>query len=314
MSRCICICYQVLVLISRNFYYFYWIYFDSSSNVWFQWTLKVSPSMDYHFKEYFHEFSEDSPTGNFHKVIALHETPGLSWNVISAKVPQLSRAWWELAQLKKEERIELLHEFWETKMEYHQNLGEFLANFFSGLDDIGIYLTQKKFDDPYEVQLVYSLPDGCGYYRGAPPATDEDIAALQNKFSNIILPADYLAFLGVHNGFFKTTDSTGLTKSGELYESYKAFQLNFAPGEVIYTNNGQIVDCKKLIPFYKSFGMPYYQCFWAEWYPENEMGVVYYSSDTRQVSDVSDGGTTVEHLCFSTFTDWLIFYLERIDT
>lgn len=270
--------------------------------------------MDYHFKEYFHEFSEDTPTGNFHKVIPLHDAPDLSWDVISKKVPELSRAWWELAQLKTEERIELLHDFWISKMEYHQDLDEFLNQFFDGVDDVGVYLTQKKFDDPFDAQVVYSLSGDSGFYRGSPPASEEEIVALQNDFSEFILPADYLAFLRVHNGFFKTTDSTGLTSSGGLYQAYSDFQGNFSPEEVVYTKNGQIVDHKQLIPFYKSFGMPYYQCFWAEWYPENEMGVVYYSADTNQVSDVSDGGTTVEHLCFPTFTDWLVFYLERIET
>lgn len=268
--------------------------------------------MDYHFKEYFHEFSEDTPSGNFHKVIALHETNDFSWEELTKQAPNLPRPWWELAQLSKEDRKEFLQEFWESKMVYHPDLGEFLESFFSGVDDVGIILTQKKYDDPYEAQIVYSLEGDSGFFRGAPPASESDILEVQSDFPSWILPADFLAFLQIHNGFCKTTDSTGLLGTKNLLSSYEEFQETFNDIDIIYTKNKLPVNHKQLIPFYRSFGMPDYQCFWAEWYPENEMGVVYYSGVTRTVSDISDGGTTVEHLCFPTFTDWLIFYLEPL--
>ncbi|MEC7840038.1 MAG: SMI1/KNR4 family protein [Chlamydiota bacterium] len=270
--------------------------------------------MDYHFKEFFHEFSEDLPTGNFHKVIALHEAPDITWKSISEQVPSLSRAWFELAQLTKQDRIEFLNEYWQSKLPYHHNLSDFLTNFFGRLDEIGIFITQKKFDDPFEAQLVYSLTGDSGFYRGAPPASEVEIQELQASFSDVILPQDYLTFLQIHNGFFKTTDSTGLTTALEMKKCYDDFQEMFKDQGTIYTQNNQPVNPNTLIPFYKSFGMPFYQCFWSEWYPENEMGVVYFSETTKTVSDVSDGGTTFEHLCFPTFTDWLIFYLEPIDS
>jgi hypothetical protein len=268
--------------------------------------------MDSHFSTYFHEFSEGSPMGAFHSVIALHEAPDISWRSISKKVPALPKAWFELAQLPREDRIEFLHEFWQSKMIYHPNLSEFLKSFFGSLDDIGIFITQKKYEDPLCPQIVYSIEGDVGFYRGAPPASEEVIAQLQGSFPEVILPKDFLTFLQIHNGFYKTTDCTGLTTAEKMRENYLEFQREVSGSEPIFTQNNKPVDPTTLYPFYKSFGLPDYQCFWADWYPENEMGVVYYSGVNRIVSDVSDGGMTIEHLCFPTFTDWLIFYLERV--
>lgn len=270
--------------------------------------------MDSHFSEYFREFCDDGSTGTFHCIIPLHKAPDIAWRSISAQVPTLSKAWFELAQLTTEDRIEFLHQFWESKMIYHRHLSEFLDIFFGSLDDLGIFITQKKYDDPFVPQIVYSIRDNGGFYRGSPPATDEQITNLQNLFPNVILPSDFLTFLQIHNGFYKTTDSTGIMTTETMRANYEEFQGFFAENDFIYTQDKKPIDPKKLYPFYKSFGMPYYHCFWAEWYPENEMGVVYYSSDTKTVSDVSDEGVTMEHLCFPTFTDWLMFYLERITT
>jgi hypothetical protein len=59
--------------------------------------------------------------------------------------------------------------------------------------------------------------------------------------------------------------------------------------------------------------MPFFQCFWGEWYPEREMGNVYYSGFTRSISDYTQFGVGVETMAFETFTDWLMFYLETIE-
>lgn len=270
--------------------------------------------MDSHFNELFHEFSENSPKGNFHKVICLNEFLDMTWENISKLVPTLPRAWYELSQLPLEDRMEFLHEFWANKMKYHPGFSDVLKNFFSRLDDIGIYATQKLFDDPFHPQIVYSIANNSGFFRGCPPANEINLIDLQNSFPGVIFPQDYLAFLEVHNGFHKTTDCTGIIDSNNMYNAYQKFQELVQNHGEIYTKNNQPVDPKKLIPFYQSFGMPYFQCFWSEWYPENEMGVVYYSDSSHKVSDVNDGGTTIEHLCFSTFTDWLMFYIEPVDT
>jgi hypothetical protein len=82
--------------------------------------------------------------------------------------------------------------------------------------------------------------------------------------------------------------------------------------EVIKTSDGIEVDPKTLIPFYESFGMPFFQCFWTEWYPEEEMGNVYYSGVSKKILVAEDERPSEENMAFPTFLDWLMFYLERV--
>lgn len=268
--------------------------------------------MGQHTKEYFSQFSNDMSKGHFHKVIALHEKPELSWESISKIAPELCKGWFELSCLSSQDRIEFTQDFWLAKEPYHPKLDEFLTKFFGSLEDIAVYITQKKYDDPYEAHLVYCLKDDAGFFRGGPPATEKELANLQKAFSNFILPADYLAFLQIHNGFHKTTDCTGLICSSYMESAYKAFQKLMDEQGILTTYKGTIVDPSKLIPFYESFGMPFFQCFWAEWYPENEMGNVYYSGMTKTISDVESNDPSSENMVFPTFTDWLMFYMEKV--
>lgn len=95
--------------------------------------------------------------------------------------------------------------------------------------------------------------------------------------------------------------------------SYETFQSFLEEQGAPPTSDGKPVDPKTLIPFYESFGMPFFQCFWAEWYPEQEMGNVYYSGETHSISSVRIVGDASENMAFPTFIDWLIFYLEQIE-
>lgn len=276
-------------------------------------TPEIWRSMDHHVKEYFSQFHDDTPKGNFHKVLALHEDHSVSWDAVRELVPNFCRGWYELAHLKVEDRIEFSCDFWLSKLPYHPNLDNFLTQFFASLDDIGIYVVQRTFDDPFEASLVYSLRGDNGFFRGGLPATDQEINDLKKAFSEFILPSDYLAFLQIHNGFGKTTDCTGLTKTKCMPEKYESFQkiLELEQGPLT-TNLGRPVNPKMLIPFYESFGMPFFQCFWGEWYPEQEMGNVYYSGTTKTIFDVESSDPSMESMAFPTFLDWLMFYMERI--
>jgi len=269
--------------------------------------------MDYHVKEYYRQSSDETPHGNFHAVIALHENPNLSWKSLKDKVPDLSRGWFELAHLSAKDRIEFTRDFWLSKLPYSPNLNDFLYRFFSTLDDIGVFITQKKFEDPYDTHLVYSIKNNSGFFRGAPPISEKHLLILQKSFSDFMLPSDYLAFMQIHDGFRKATDCTGITRSTDMLEVYKRLQYLIQQHEPIMTSRGATVDPKTLIPFYESFGMPFYQCFWAEWYPKEEMGNVYYSGETNTIADAYSGGASSEVLAFPTFVDWLIFYLESIE-
>lgn len=269
--------------------------------------------MDHHLKDFYRQFSDDAPRSNFHSVIPLHKSPDLSWKAIKDKVPDLCRGWFELSHLSTPDRIEFSRDFWLAKLPYRQGLDESLNRFFASLDDIGIFLVQKKFDDPFESQLVYSIKDNGGYFKGALPALEKNLQDLQKVFSSNILPNDYFAFLQIHNGFCKATDCTGVIASSKVPETYTALQALMQQGGPVITSRDKAVDPKTLIPFYKSFGMPFYQCFWSEWYPDQEMGNVYYSGDTQTISDVFSGVSSSEMMAFPTFTDWLMFYLERVE-
>lgn len=267
--------------------------------------------MDHHIKEFYRQSSDEAPRGNFHKVIALHEAPDIDWETIHKMAPKLCKAWFELSHVSSKDRIEFSQAYWLSRFPYGPGIDENLNRFFSSLDDIGVFLTQKKFDDPYVAHLVYSIRGNGGFFRGEIGAGEQEITNLKKFFSPYILPEDYLAFLQIHDGFSKTTDCTGLTRSSLMPESYQRFQSLLLQNEPIVLSSGREVNPKALIPFYESFGMPFYQCFWADWYPENEMGNVYYSGEARTISDVTSGGTSPETMAFATFTEWLMFYLDR---
>ncbi len=270
--------------------------------------------MDNHVNDYFSESSDQTPKGNFHKVIAVHNSPEITWKSFSQKIPDLCKGWFELVHLPSKDRIEFTRDFWLTKLPYHPNLNDFLIRFFDSVDDIGLFITQQKFDDPFEAHLIYNLKGGNSFFRGACPATEDRIMRLQKLFPDIILPDDYLAFLQIHDGFCKTTDCTGIISSKKMEETYQRFQALLAQEEPPQEGYAQqSFDPKTLIPFYESFGMPFFQCFWSEWYPEHEMGNVYYSGLTKTISNVKNNNSSIENMAFQTFTDWLMFYLERIE-
>lgn len=267
--------------------------------------------MDHHIEEYFCQSSDRAPRGNFHRVISLHESPKITWEAISELVPALHKGWYELAHLSSQDRIEFTRDFWLAKLPYQPKMDESLIRFFDSLDDIRVFITQKRFDDPYDATLVYSLKGDSGFFKGSLPISDQEITQLQQTFPDFIFPADYLAFLQIHNGFSKTTDCTGITPSYQMGDRYENFQKLLEAEGMLTTNRGTVVNPKSLIPFYESFGMPFFQCFWAEWYPEQEMGNVYYSGLTKTISDVEGSDPSADGMAFPTFTDWLMFYMER---
>lgn len=269
--------------------------------------------MDFHAIEYYSVYAEPGPHGHFHKVMALHDDPFLDWTKVHKMVPSLCRGWYELAQLSAQDRIEFTRDFWLTKLPYHANLNDYLIKFFASLDDVGVFLTQQRYEDPFVAHLVYSLAGNSGFFHGEGAANETEIINLQKEFTNYILPSDYLAFLQIHNGFAKLTD-TGIISSTKMKESYEAFQKMIEKGdELITCCNGISVNPTSLIPFYESFGMPFFQCFWGEWYPEQEMGNVYYSPQMRKISMCEQKEESAETMTFQSFTDWLMFYLEKID-
>lgn len=271
--------------------------------------------MDSHAKEFYSTSLDLGSQGHFRRVIGLHNDDDrvvFDWEQASKLSPKLSRGWFELAQLPIQDRIEFTREFWRSKLPYHPHLDEFLLKFFASLDDVGVFLTQQKYEDPYQPHLVYSLANNNGFFHGEFPAEESEIINLQKGFPNYILPADYLAFLQIHDGFAKQTD-TGIIPSFNMKDYYEGFQLMLQEGqEPITTVKGDPVNPTSLIPFYMSFGMPFFQCFWGEWYPGPEMGNVYYSGLSRTISTCQEKDECADN-AFQEFLGWLMFYLEQVD-
>jgi hypothetical protein len=267
--------------------------------------------MDIHALEYFQQYSGKSEKGHFHHVISLQNHPNKSWSDLSKMAPTLSRGWFELSHLPTVDRIEFTREFWLSKLPYHPKLSQGLSQFFSSLDDIGVFLTQKTYDDTFQPHLVYSLAHNGGFFQGHVPANEEKINVLKKAFPSTLFPNDYLAFLQIHNGFCKCFD-TGLMAVEQMANSYQQFQKMLDAKEPVITTQGRIVNIKSLMPFYESFGMPFFQCFWEEWYTGQEMGNVYYSGEANTISDYAGVVDGSETMAFETFTDWLLFYLEKV--
>lgn len=268
--------------------------------------------MDSHALEYFQEQSETFPKSRFHKVIPLHDLERGDWDLISSLVPSMPRGWFELAFLKVGDRLEFLCEHWLARLPFFPHTSQGIEFFFNRLDDIGIYITQETYESGYNAQMVYSLKNNAGFFHGKPPMTEANRIRLQEDFPNIILPADYQAFLQIHDGFSKYSD-TGITPSYQMLNSFNQFQKYLDESDPLVTASGSTVNPKSLIPFYESFGLRCYQCFWSDWYPEEEMGNVYYSGIEKSMCDPQGKGSWQEKLTFPTFLDWLAFYLEGIE-
>jgi hypothetical protein len=264
--------------------------------------------MDEHVKNYFMEYSDDGDQGHFHRVISLHDHPTLSWEEAKSISPLLPRGWFELSRLPTADRLEFIREHWQVKMPYHPHDFDKVIAFFDRLDDVGIFLTQQSYDDPVQPQMVYSLKNNGGFYHGYPPAPHDLIAGVQERFADHILPADYIAFLEIHDGFSKYSD-TGLARAENVIDLYETLQNHLKVKGPLYFASGEQVNPHGLIPFYESFGLHCYQCFSADWFPESEMGNVYYSGIDHVISDPADGSGSANQ-AFTSFIQWLGFYTE----
>jgi hypothetical protein len=257
-------------------------------------------------------FAGHRPEPNFNRVIALHEESLESWDEIAEKIPLLPRGWYELARLPVEDRIEFTHGYWITKLPFIDGLPleKRLNEFFGNLEEIGLYATQVKKGGAFDVHMVYGLKQGMGFFHGSPPASPATIEGLVKRFAHVNLPPDYLAFLQIHDGFSKYTD-TGMIKIRDMSQIYQRLQ-HLLVEDLLVRADGQVIPPESLIPFYESFGLHCYQCFYAGWYPEREMGNVYFSEHDRAISNTLDAQALEENLAFPSFLSWLIFYLEDI--
>jgi len=267
--------------------------------------------MNSHVRRYYRKYSdEDTPLRLFHDVINLNEYSELSWVELSSKAPTLPRGWFELSRLKISDRIEFTRDYWLSILPFHPVAHKFLHNFFSKLDDVGVFLTQTHFDAPFQSELVYSLKDGSCFFHGYPPCSEEDIALAKHSFEGC-LPEDFLLFLRIHNGFSKHLD-WGMISAEEMPKKYQELRQSLLEQNLLITCKDKVIDPADLIPFYESFEGESFQCFYLDWYPSQEVGNVFYSKREHCISDYHHEDHLLENLAFPTFLEWLIFYLEGI--
>ncbi len=269
--------------------------------------------MNSHVIRYFRKYSEeDIPLHLFHDVIPLHETADVDWTQLSKMTPHLPKGWIELSRLKTEDRIEFTREFWLKTIPYEAKAYEFFQKFFSRLDDVGVFVTQAFFDSPYECEFVYSLRNESCFFHGRPPSSEDEVDQVITDYKGM-LPEDFLTFLYIHDGFSKNNDAGMIPVRSIQFHFQKIVDSVKNQNRPILCG-GQVVDPSDLIPFYDSYGRGNYQCFYANWDTGQGSGNVYYSKIEHAISNYLDKDHAQENLAFSTFLEWLMFYLETIES
>jgi len=243
---------------------------------------------------------------NFEKVILLSDLPNMSWQEVVQMAPNFPRGWFELSRISIENRIHFTYDFWLDKLPFNVSVYPGLTRFFEKLDDVGVVLACKK--DRWTPQLVYSLSDNSSFFRGLPGAMQSDLEELKMSL-DFPLPRDYLAFMKIHNGFGRISEM-GLLRSDELASAKRRLTEMILKTDQLVKSGLISVDPGALCPFYEVYGLDSYQCFYADWYPTNEIGNVYFSGIDYTVSDTSEQKAWSENLAFPTFSEWFIYYLE----
>jgi len=235
----------------------------------------------------------------------------MDWEQALIKAPSLPRPWFELSRISVEDRIEFVRDFWLDRLPYSPTSYPEIVNFFQRLDDIGIVLHRQSQEELFSVEMVYSLKDDSCFFRGLPPASDEEWDQLRSELQ-IQLPLDFQAFSRIHNGFGKLSE-LGLLRLEDLFEERRAMIDSLLTSESVLRSGEKLVDPQSLIPFYESFGLASYQCFYSDWYPGFDMGNIYLSGIDYTISDITDSKAWAEHLAFASFLDWLAYYLDGAD-
>lgn len=264
--------------------------------------------MNDHVREFYRldsQFGENS----FKDVIFLRPDLDLGYDEICVKCPNFPRGYYELSHLGLKDRIEFIYSFWEKTLSFDLHVNQFFKDFFSRVEDIGIFLVRKEVDPDYQCHFIYSLDDDHTFYKAGPSADLQFLERLKGQFQES-LPQDYINFFKIHDGFAKDGD-LGLIPSRELLKERRTLQAKIQHLNGLFQEKK--IDPEGLIPFYKTFGLDIYQCFIRDWYPEKEMGNTLFSLNEGYISDYNDSLSRSKNLAFPTFLDWLMFYMEVID-
>lgn len=234
------------------------------------------------------------------KMIPLSESPKLKWEAAKKDAPRLTKGWFELSKLEPSIRLEFIRDYWFNALPYVPSFRAFIDRFFAKVDEIGMVSVTSG------VYLTYSMKGRAEFFLGGPPLVDDEIEALK-ELIDFPLPEDFLKFFRIHNGFFKGGD-TGISSSGVLVEEAQRFKEL----EITLKLGNETVSPDLLLPFYRSFGLDVYQCFYKEWYPDISVGNVLCSLSERTISDYRTREKGRDYLAFPSFLDWLTFYMEEV--
>jgi hypothetical protein len=260
--------------------------------------------------EYYQVASDvEDKQDSFQAVIALDSKSSLTWEEVQTMAPDLPRGWFELTKLSVEDRVEFTRGFWLKSLPYIPGVHEAISDFFSKIDDVSVFLTKDFSENPYTIEMVYSVSRSSTFFRGGIGSSKEEIEKLQDQFDHVF-PKDFCSFLMIHNGFAKTTD-TGILLAKDIQSAYLELQAEVFQKENPIRCSHKTIDSYSLIPFYQCFGRDFYQCFYIDWYPKNSIGNVYYSGHDMTISAID--GSIDNTLSFVSFLDWLIFYLESME-
>lgn len=247
-------------------------------------------------------FQEDA---HYEVVLILSEDLTITWEDVVKKIPQFPRGWFELSRLPPEDRVAFTCDFWLGKFAFDPAFQPAMQQFFDALDDVGVVLVKSK--DVWSAQMVYSLKDNSSFFRGLVPAAESDAEELAQELP-FTLPRDWVAFTKIHNGFGKLSEWELIKIENIAGVKRHVFDMILV-SECPVKSGNVLIDANSLIPFYEAVGLSSFQCFYADWYPKNEMGNVYFSGLDYTVSDVSHPDMWGENGAFPTFLEWFIAYL-----
>ena len=246
---------------------------------------------------------------NFEEVLVLSEGPKKNWSDIEQLAPSLPRGWFELSRIPSEDRVEFSCSFWLKRLPFNPKAYAAISEFFSALDDVGVVLAKNK--ESWSPQLVYSLMDNSCFFRGLPPATEAQVEELKSEL-DFAFPSDWVAFTKIHNGFGKLSE-LNLLKIEEIPAVRRKVMEMVLKAPRIVRSGERAIDPSSLVPFFEASGLSSFQCFYADWYPEHEMGNVYFSGIDYTVSDANRERPSADGGGFSSFLEWLASYLEGME-
>ncbi|MDE3046223.1 MAG: SMI1/KNR4 family protein [Verrucomicrobiota bacterium] len=263
--------------------------------------------MNSQIRDFFRVTGTQEP--HFQEVRFLSEEKELCWDAIEPTgVP---RGWFELSRISMQDRVEFTRDFWLTLLPFHPKATRSLEEFFERLDDVAVVICRQSKEEPWRAELIYSLADNSSFFRGLPPAPEEEIEGTMREL-DAKLPRDYQAFFRVHNGFGKLTEMGLLPLEDIPFARQQLVNLVCHSEKMLRLGETQI-DPASLYPFYEEYGVGGLQCFMAEWYPGAEMGNVYFSEIDYTLSDIRDRKGWAENLAYPTFLEWLTAFLEGMN-